>query len=94
MRLLKAAHQDYVKSINGNPDTCQFPEWQFNGDLENPSFQPSLLNTLPEGTRSDGTKRPRKVCHLYVTNGVIEYCGDCTHPLSGLKVPMKEVVND
>lgn len=74
--------------------------WNFNGDLEFPTFTPSLKNTAaytkyrdydienPDGTKSP---RPDEVCHLYVTNGVIEYCGDCTHELAGQKVPMHDL---
>lgn len=53
------------------------PKWNFNGDLENPSFTPSLLNT-----------KPNSVCHLYITNGKIEYLSDCTHSLAGQTVTM------
>lgn len=56
------------------------PEWSWNGSMESPSFEPSLLNT-----RSDG-----KRCHLYLRNGMIEYCGDCTHALAGKSVPCPE----
>lgn len=51
--------------------------WDFNGDLERPTFTPSLKNT-GEG----------EVCHLFVTAGQIEYCPDCTHALAGQTVPM------
>lgn len=74
--------------------------WQFNGDLNNPTFTPSLLNTWgkqadpnfiePEGERPDKTGWSGR-CHLFVTNGVINYCGDSTHELSGKQnVPMKD----
>ncbi len=53
-------------------------KWEFNGSLENPTFTPSLKNTYPDG----------KVCHLFVTNGKIEYCGDCFHELKGQKIEM------
>lgn len=54
------------------------PTWNFNGDVESPTFTPSLLN------RGGEVKR----CHLFVKAGVIEFCGDCTHELAGQKVPM------
>jgi Family of unknown function (DUF6527) len=47
------------------------PQWTFNGDVERPSFAPSLLNftvydennkRLPEGKR-------RTLCHLFVKTG-------------------------
>lgn len=55
--------------------------WTFNGHLEKPTFTPSLLNTRP------GT--PYR-CHVVVTNGVLDYCGDCSHALAGKSIPMVE----
>lgn len=70
-------HIYYVNSPHWYKDT---EGWHFNGDLENPTFTPSLLNTWNEGR-----------CHLYVTNGVINYCNDCTHEYNGKQnVPMKQ----
>lgn len=73
--------------------------WQFNGDVNKPTFTPSLLNRWgkeadpnwqePEGEPFSNSWSGR--CHLFVTNGVINYCNDCTHPLSGKQgVEMKE----
>lgn len=77
------------------------PHWQFNGDLESPSFTPSLLNRWgkyadpnwqePDDVAPDEPGSWSGVCHLFVTNGVIDYCGDCTHDHNGRQaVPMKE----
>lgn len=43
--------------------------WQFNGDNENPTFQPSVL----------AQRRPEEVCHSFIENGVIRYLGDSYH---------------
>lgn len=56
------------------------PMWAFNGDLEKPSFEPSLL--VHDCTPSGGN------CHLYVTGGEIRYCADSAHALAGQNVPM------
>lgn len=77
------------------------PEWQFNGDLNNPSFTPSLLNRsgkyVPgwkphaEDWTQEQIDNASIQCHLYVTNGAINYCGDCSHAYSGKQgVEMKE----
>lgn len=77
--------------------------WTFNGDMERPSFNPSLLNRtgihadpnwdpgLEDG--KDRTKPPYStICHLYVTDGVINYCNDCTHHLNGKRgVEMRDI---
>lgn len=51
------------------------PLWWFNGDLESPSFSPSL-RMLDSG------------CHLYVTGGQISYCNDCPHEFRNKIVPL------
>lgn len=55
-------------------------EWTFNGDVDKPTFTPSLL-----------LSRPGKRCHLFVTDGKIIYCGDCDHKLAGQTVPMEDL---
>ena len=52
-------------------------KWDFDGNLECPTFTPSLKNTGES-----------EVCHLFVKAGQIEYCTDCTHALAGQTVPM------
>ena len=71
------------------------PIWTFNGSMELPTFTPSLLyrTKRPRDGRvnPDGTFDPVDwVCHLFVTNGQIAYCGDCTHDLRGKTVPLPE----
>jgi hypothetical protein len=57
------------------------PVWAFNGDMQRPTFTPSLLNTLPaKGDR----------CHLFVKEGRIEFLGDCSHDLAGQTVEMQD----
>jgi len=66
--------------------------WQFNGNLDSPSFTPSLLNVAKELNEKTGVYDIEKSrCHLFVTNGKIIYCGDCTHELSGNTVDMQNV---
>lgn len=76
--------------------------WDFNGDMDKPTFTPSLLNRWgkyadpkwvePEDQHPDKPGSWSGICHLFVTNGVINYCGDCTHSYAGKQnVPMKEI---
>ncbi len=60
-----------------------YTSWNFNGDLINPTFTPSLLNRIP-ATEST----PEHRCHLYVENGKIKYLNDCTHKLAGQTIEM------
>lgn len=77
--------------------------WTFNGDMNNPTFSPSLLNrwgkqadpNWQEPTDDAGNPLPGNWsgrCHLFVQNGVINYCGDCTHSYNGKAgVAMKDM---
>lgn len=75
------------------------PIWVFNGDVESPTFTPSLLNKWgrdadPEWKEPEGAQPSHKwsgTCHLYVTNGQIRYLTDCTHHLAGQVVDMKDM---
>jgi hypothetical protein len=37
------------------------------------------------------TKRDGEICHFFVTDGEIEFCGDSTHALSGKNVQLPEI---
>ena len=53
--------------------------WKFNGDYERPTVNDaSVKHTMHDG-----------ICHYVIVNGIIEYYGDCSHQLSGQKVPLK-----
>ena len=54
--------------------------WTFNGDVERPTFSPSLRVLNPTDTTT--------TCHLFVRDGRIEYCGDCPHEMAGKTVDM------
>lgn len=58
--------------------------WQFNGDLDAPTFSPSFKHTF------GGRDGQRRCCHYIITAGQINFCGDCTHAMAGQTVPMKE----
>lgn len=51
------------------------PNWSWNGDVNSPTFRPSL-------------RYPSRGCHLHVTNGTIEFCGDCDHRFAGQTMDM------
>ena len=54
--------------------------WHFNGDLEKPTFTPSLW-VDQGGSRS---------CHSVVTDGMIQFLDDCGHSLKGQTVPLED----
>jgi hypothetical protein len=49
------------------------PSHKWNGDVEKPTFSPSLLS--PE--------QRNKRCHAFVTNGQIKFLSDCEHEYAG-----------
>lgn len=60
-------------------------QWQFDGNLEKPTFAPSLLNESYVGPVKSGQK-----CHLFLRGGMLEFCGDSTHELAGKTVELPE----
>lgn len=70
------------------------PKWSFNNDYDRPTFNPSILcfttyddsdepKKLPEGQR-------RTLCHYFIRDGKIEFCGDSPHALAGHTVDIPE----
>ena len=65
------------------PNECG-AKWTFNGNLEKPTFRASMLvNAKNEG------REPK--CHLFVTDGKIQYLGDCTHKMAGQTIEMEDI---
>jgi hypothetical protein len=60
--------------------------WTFNGNFEKPTFSPSLLNTW-----TSPRTQTKKICHLFLTDGKLQYCGDCTHPLAGKTIDLPDL---
>ena len=66
-----------------------YRSWQFNGNFERPTFSPSLL------VKGYSEKHSQDyVCHSFVTDGEIQFLGDCTHALAGQTVPLMDVEED
>lgn len=60
-------------------EPASVPVWGFNGDLERPTFSPSLL----VNANTPGARR----CHLFLTDGALHFCADSDHELAGKTVP-------
>ena len=62
--------------------------WSFNGDVDSPTFNPSLL--VYEGRHPDGSLgHPR--CHSFIRNGQIQFLGDCGHDKASQTVDLPDV---
>lgn len=55
--------------------------WDWNGSLDRPTFQPSILTKRGE----------RNICHSYVTDGKIQFLSDCTHEFAGQTLELRDV---
>lgn len=62
------------------PQSSNGCQWSWNGDVENPSFSPSI-NIVGR-------------CHYFIRNGNIEFCADSKHALSGKTVPLPDIPED
>jgi hypothetical protein len=77
--------------------------WGWNGSADAPTFTPSILvrsgHHVPNWKQGDGcwcdwSDREEfpdlkcRVCHSFVTDGQIQFLGDCTHELAGQTVPI------
>jgi Family of unknown function (DUF6527) len=76
-----------------------FDSWSFNGDLNAPTFSPSVkigerLTVKKDGrwtgewVRDANGNAVDQCCHYILASGIIHYCGDCTHALAGKQLPL------
>lgn len=65
--------------VGEDGDRPDGPCWEWNGDLENLTIDPSILI---RGGRRDTH------CHSFVRDGHWEFLGDCNHELAGQKVAL------
>lgn len=79
------------------------PRWNWNGNAEKPTFSPSILvqweQWVPPATTPEMRKKissgeivqtqESRVCHSFVTDGRIQFLGDCTHHLAGQTVDLQ-----
>lgn len=60
--------------------------WGFSGDLDRPTFTPSVLTTS-----NHGPERRELRCHSFVAGGRIQFLSDCTHSLADQTVDLPEI---
>lgn len=88
----KEAHQVRVDAAHGSA-------WGFNGSGDAPTFTPSVLVQGKRRITDDEHARimagekvilPDTTCHSFVTEGRIQFLGDCTHALAGQTVQLPD----
>ena len=82
------------------------PSWTFNGNFDQPTFTPSIKVTSTKIERgadgkwtgewvrdAHGTTIP-EICHSFVTDGLIQFLGDCTHALADQTVALQPMPDE
>lgn len=72
------------------------PRWDWDGNIETPTFNPSILVKYDHWHPPAGPGLPtpdhqeliKSVCHSYIIAGKIQFLNDCTHELAGAVVDM------
>ena len=94
----------HVTVQGGGPNVG--PVWGYNGNADAPTFTPSILVRGVQAAKDekgrwtgdfvcgpDGEPLPM-VCHSFVTDGRIQFLGDCTHALAGQTVDLPDLQGD
>lgn len=89
-----AGHWHYINTIVPNQQNAQ---WNFNGDVNNPTFTPSInertgyyVDPNIQGDE-EWLKKNSYHCHFVITDGKIHFCGDCSHGLKGQTINLPEL---
>ena len=97
---LRRAEGAYAHWCPGCLEMHRLPDsWAFNGNLLSPTFTPSfrhagLQRVFKDGQWTGEWVRDAQgnpipfVCHYILTNGILNFCGDCTHHLNGKAIPL------
>ena len=59
--------------------------WSFNGDMDKPTFSPSMLVQYTWGPENE-----KKRCHYFLRAGQLQFLSDCTHHLVGQTVELPD----
>ena len=90
------AHYGYRFHCPGCDDEHVIPTlphaggWTFNGNEACPTFTPSI-HVHPSAKWVHHQKEETPRCHSFVTDGRIQFLGDCTHALAGQTVALPEI---
>lgn len=76
----RCAHFVYLDEYE-HKTSPQWPTWTFNGDGDKPTFNPSV--------NVNSNHAPAR-CHSWVRDGMITYCSDSWHGLSGQTIPLPD----
>jgi len=81
--------------INVDRPNSSNAKWSFDGNVQQPTFTPSV--NIRWGRFADPTYVPEEghdhsgICHYTITQGKIQFHGDCTHALKGQLVDLPDL---
>jgi len=75
-----------IRTVGDRPPA----RWDFDGNLDKPTFSPSVKITWGKMADPSGDWPEGGCCHYFIRSGVVEFCSDSTHSLAGKKVPLPE----
>lgn len=100
---LRITQDGYAHWCPGCEEMHPLPRtWSFNGDVNKPTFAPSFRHQgvkrefvdhrwTGEWIRDAAGDPVAFCCHYQLIDGVLNFCGDCTHSLAGQSVPLPEL---
>jgi hypothetical protein len=71
-----ACDEAHVFKVVGKDGTVPTPCWGWDGNVDEPTFEGSLLHTH------------LVTCHSFLRVGAWQFLGDCTHAMAGQTAPM------
>lgn len=97
--ILRRAQDRYFHWCPACEEMHQLPDsWQFNGDVDKPTFSPSFKQTFRRMEIVDGVSQAAltRVCHYIITDGLIQFCSDSWHKRSDIVAmpPIPEGLTD
>lgn len=81
-------HRIWVNKLDNKP------VWDWNGNVEDPTFSPSIkISTfIPSISGNNFSPMIEYVrCHYSISNGIIIYYPDCEHELSGRSILLPDI---
>jgi Family of unknown function (DUF6527) len=58
--------------------------WSWNGDVDKPTLKPSLVQWHTVNGKEER-------CHVWITDGRVQFLSDCTHELRGQTVDLEDI---
>ena len=65
------------------------PNWNFNGNTNNPTLTPDITTVVETPKDPDDPQTELFICHSQINNGTIQFAKDCTaHQMANKQMPL------